>query len=161
MSQPKGRIATHAEPAWRAKTNYIIRVDLTPHGMPGSAEQLWARTDDKRTFELCCIPLFTYGMALGDHVAWDDRSRAATVVERSGRRNIRFAWKDQLKAAARHDALHGRLVQAGALVEFSSPGYGAVDCADEPTLAGVFAVLQPLADADLLMREYGDQPIVG
>lgn len=158
VSQSEARIATHDEPVWRDRTNYIIRVDLAAHGMPGSAEQLWARTDDQRTFELCCVPFFTYGLALGDRVAWDDSSRAATLVERSGRRNVRFAWNDKSQAAEQHEVLHGRLVMAGGLVEFSSSGYGAVDCADDATTAAVIAVLQPLHDAGVLLWEYGDQP---
>lgn len=152
------RIATHSDPVWRDKTNYIIRVELDSHGMPGSAEQLWARTDDQRTFELCCIPFFTYGLALGDRVWWDDDTRIATLVERSGRRNVRFAWNDKSRAAQEHEALHGRLVATGALVEFSSSGYGAIDCADEAILAAVIAVLQPLAASGELLWEYGDQP---
>lgn len=145
-------------PCGGEKTNYIIRVDLAAHGMPGSTQQLWTRTDDQRNFELCCIPFFTYGLALGDRVEWDDSSRVATLVERSGRRNVRFAWNDKSQAAEQHEALHGRLAATGALLEFSSNGYGAVDCADDVMMAGVITVLQPLNDAGLLIWEYGDQP---
>jgi len=151
------QIVTHAEPAWREKTNYIIQVDLGEHGTIGRAEQLWARTDDQQTFELCCIPFFTYGLALGDRIAWNDSTKAATLIERSGRRNLRFAWNDKTQAARQHEAFHGRLVATGALVEFSSTGYGAIDCPNEATMADVIAVLQPLTDSGQLLWECGDQ----
>lgn len=54
------------DPVWRDRTNYIVKLDLTEHGMPGDFEQCWTRTEDQRLFELCCIPFFTYGQSLGD-----------------------------------------------------------------------------------------------
>lgn len=64
IDEPK--IVTHNEPAARARTNYILRLDLTNAGLPGYYEQVWTRTDDKQRHELCCIPFFTYGLSLGD-----------------------------------------------------------------------------------------------
>lgn len=60
------RIATHQEAVWRDRADYIIRVDLADHGMPGSAEQMWTRATSDGMYEICCIPFFTYGIALGD-----------------------------------------------------------------------------------------------
>jgi hypothetical protein len=60
------KIATHAEPVGRNRTNFIVCLDLTDHGMPGHYEQMWTRTQDKRLLELCCIPFFTYGQSMGD-----------------------------------------------------------------------------------------------
>ena len=46
------KIATHDDPAWRDRTNFIVKLDLTDHYMPGSFEQCWTRTYDQRFFEL-------------------------------------------------------------------------------------------------------------
>jgi hypothetical protein len=48
------QIATHAEPARRDEANFIVRLDLTEHGMAGKYEQMWTRTEDQHSFELCC-----------------------------------------------------------------------------------------------------------
>jgi len=91
-------------------------------------------------------------------LAWDVSTRAATLIERYGRRNVRFAWNDKSRAAQQHEDFHAWLIATGALVEFSSTGYGAIDCPDEARMTDVIAVLQPLMDAGQLLWEYGDQP---
>ena len=73
-------IATHTDPVRRGRTNYIVRLDLTQHDMPGKYEQMWTRTDDKRLFELCCIPFFPYGQSLGDTLEIDTASRSETPL---------------------------------------------------------------------------------
>ncbi len=65
----ESKIATHDDPVWRERTNYIVRLDLTDDGMPGCFEQMWTRTEEEQRFELCCIPLFTCGLSLGDVVS--------------------------------------------------------------------------------------------
>jgi hypothetical protein len=44
------KIATHAEPLGRNRINFIVRLDLADHCMPGHYEQMWTRTEDKRLF---------------------------------------------------------------------------------------------------------------
>src|SRR5215469_809008 len=58
-------IVAHDEPAARSRTNYILRLSLAAAGLPGRYEQVWTRTEDKVSFELCCIPFFTYDLSLG------------------------------------------------------------------------------------------------
>jgi hypothetical protein len=38
-------IAAHANPVGRDRANYIVRLDLAGHGMPGKYEQMWTRAD--------------------------------------------------------------------------------------------------------------------
>lgn len=147
-------IATHASPAWRHRSNWIIVVDLAQHGMPGRREQLWAHTDDERVFELCCIPYFTYGLALGDLVSWDTESEAVEVVSPSGRRVIRVAFMDRVDAAVAHDGLHGELIGTGCLVEFKGDGYGAIDIETERQAQLVAQLLNPWAEAGRVMWEW-------
>jgi hypothetical protein len=91
-------IATHEAPAWMPKANFIIVADLGVHGMQGRLEQLWARQLSENEFVVCCIPFFTYGIALGDRVFTslqeDRRYIIEDVRERSGRHVSRLWLKD-------------------------------------------------------------------
>ncbi|MFO0759127.1 MAG: DUF4265 domain-containing protein [Byssovorax sp.] len=90
-------IATHDSPAWIDRANFLIVADLSDHGMKGRTEQIWARKIDADKFEVCCIPFFTYGIALGDVVVVSlGEERMYTierVVENSGRRVYRLWLK--------------------------------------------------------------------
>src|SRR5690625_5461577 len=68
------KIAVHAHPAWRDKANFMIFADLSESGLSGRWEQLWSRQLSETEFQLCCIPFFTYGLALGDRVTTDRKS---------------------------------------------------------------------------------------
>jgi hypothetical protein len=125
--------------------------------MPGSFEQLWTRTDDQRQYEICCIPFFTYGIALGDVVTWDPVSLLVEVATPSGHQNIRVAFLDKSKAATSHSDVHGALVQAGCLVEFSSDGYGAIDIDTKARANVVVGLLAPWVDNDTLIWEWAAQ----
>ena len=156
MSNP--RHTTHADPVWRHRSNWIVQVDLTPYGFDADTfEQLWVRTDDESSFEVCCIPFFTYGIALGDLIELDRDSRVASVVHRSGRKVIRVAFGGRAEAAIRHEQLHGLLVTSGALHEFSSSGYVSVDLQDQRQADAVVSALQPLVDAGAIMWEWGSE----
>jgi hypothetical protein len=114
----------HADPVWRERANYIIQVGLEAQGMqPGTFEQLWTRTHDQRLFEVCCLPFFTYGIALGDEVRWTDSERQAVVTSQAGHWLIRCAFADRGDAERSHEEFHGPVVASGALVEFLRPGY--------------------------------------
>jgi hypothetical protein len=151
------RIATHSDPARRDRSNYIIRVALEQHGLPGEFEQMWARTDDAAGgYELCSIPFFTYGLSLGDRVSWNDTSRDAVALSKSGRKTVRFAFQDRGVASARHEEFHGDLVPTGCLLEFFTDGYGALDIADEVQERAVLSVLGRWYDEGTLSWEWAD-----
>jgi hypothetical protein len=61
-------------------------------------ELLWTRTEDQERFELCCIPFFPYGMALGDLVSWDDATHRAHVAVLSGRGTVGVALQHSGRA---------------------------------------------------------------
>lgn len=84
------RIATHTEPVGRGRANFIVRLDLVQHGMPGYCEQVWTRTEDQRLFELCCIPYFTYGQSRGDMLQVTLGTGQHAAQAKSGHRTIRF-----------------------------------------------------------------------
>jgi hypothetical protein len=158
VSEP-ARIATHPEPAWRSRANYILQVDLGPYDFPGRAEQLWARTVGDGHYELCCIPFFTYGFALGDVVSWDPETRTLRMTAAAGHGNLRVVFASRADAAAHHERLHGLLIDSGVLVEFSSAGYAAIDIANAAQQDAVIAVLAPLVESGTVVWEWGSDEL--
>jgi hypothetical protein len=151
------KIATHPEPVGRDRANFIVRLDLAPHGMPGCYEQVWTRTDDHRLFELCCIPFFTYGQSLGDVLEVTVGTGQHTFHAKSGHRTIRFNFTDHQQANEHHSDLHGAIAgQLGCAVEFSNQRYGAIDLDTETDPDSVIALLTPLHDAGHLAWEWAD-----
>ena len=66
----------HLNPVWREKANFIIGAvvpSLKNNPKEKVWEQLWARKIDNDHYEICCIPMFAYGLALGDVVEIDQR----------------------------------------------------------------------------------------
>ena len=157
---PNADIATHADPVGRARTNYVVRVNLTEHGMPGKFEQMWTKTDDKRLFELCCIPFFTYGQSLGDVLEIDTADGTHKVHAKGGHRTIRIAFLDDQAAHAQHVAIHRVLIDdLGCRVEFRAGNhYAAVDLPPGTDPPAVLAILDPLAESGALMWEWADPP---
>lgn len=150
-------IATHGEPVWRGRTNFIARIELSSHDMPGRYEQLWTRTEDHQSFELCCIPFFPYGMSLGDILRIDRDSGSHKVISKGGHRTIRFAFGDDRTAHEEHEALHGAIVgDIGCLMEFHSPHYGAIDLLDSQQDARVIAALTPFTRVGSMTWEWAD-----
>lgn len=121
-------ICTHREPAWGRKANCIIMADLTNYGMRGRFEQFWARYIDTTIFEICCIPFFTYGIALGDRVETNAEYIIQEVIEKRGHRNLRVAAAVKKKKIDEvHIILHEWVESTGLAYEFHCAGYLAVD----------------------------------
>lgn len=151
------QIATHAEPARRDEANFIVRLDLTGHGMAGKYEQMWTRTEDQHSFELCCIPFFTYGQSIGDVLEVTVGTGQHRVLAKSGHRTIRFTFTDDRQAHEQHQVLHGALVdELDCRVEFNGVHYGAIDLAPHVSADEVIDVLAPHHDAGYLIWEWAD-----
>lgn len=151
-------IATHENPVGNTEANFLIFADLSQWGIDGW-EQLWAKRTGEDTFTLCCIPYFTYGIALGDTV------RAATakgrdyvisdVCTKGGRRVVRL-WlknatedgKDRVDALVReHSLFH----------EMSSVNLMAIDIPSNGVSAqAVCATLEKIANMYSIDLDYGD-----
>jgi hypothetical protein len=157
----ESKIVTHASPAARDRSNYIVRLNLTGDGMPDHYEQMWTRTDDERHHELCCIPFFTYGLSLGDVLTMTGEDGAYRVESKGGNRTIRVAIHDASYAHEQHEGLHSALIQVGALAEFRghANSYCAIDIVNQAQADAVIAMLSPLAETGTLIWEWAD-PIV-
>lgn len=151
-------IATHTEPVGRGRANFIVRLDLAQHGMPGYYEQVWTRTEDERLFELCCLPYFTYGQSLGDILEVTLGTGQHAAQAKSGHRTIRLNFTDRQHARALHDLL---AVQLGCLVEFFSLRYGAIDLDNGADADSAVALLTRLHDAGDLGWEWADPALEG
>ena len=98
------KIATHDYPVWREKADFIIASRLGEElGIDDllGREQLWARKVDSNSFELCCIPFFVYGLALGDIVGTQRFGSRQYVVDEvispSGHRTFRVFFESLLR----------------------------------------------------------------
>jgi uncharacterized protein DUF4265 len=151
-------IATHEHPVWRERANYVLQADLAEHGLPGRYEQLWARSVGADRYELCCLPFFTYGYALGDIVALRvtagpfDRV-LGSVVRPSNRALLRVAFL----APDRHEDLHASLADSDRPHEWRSGGFVAIDIegqVPEP----LWSTIDALASDGHVAWEWGKDP---
>ncbi len=132
-------IATHDPP--RGGADFLIRVDLSDHEMPGRSEQLWTRQVGELRFVVCSVPFFAYGMAVGDEVATDTNYVLTEVVKRSGRQVLRVALTAK-SAAVLHDDIHRLLASLELEHEWHRTGYVAIDLPGDEVPERLLAFLQ-------------------
>lgn len=118
-------IAWHYNPVHAS--DFFIRADLSDYGMPGRFEQIWVKTINDRVFQVCCVPFFVYGIALGDLVETDDEFTFQRIASKSGHKTLRIAVAKKTDDAHLHTVCHEWVVQSGLLHEWYSDGYLAVD----------------------------------
>lgn len=125
-------IATHDNPAWRDRANFLIFADLSEFGLEGRWEQLWVKQLGANEFVLCCIPYFTYGVALGDRLCTASRRGRdyvlSKVVSHSGHRVLRL-WLKRASLEAR-ERVQDVLAMGALLHEWNSVNLVAIDVAD-------------------------------
>ncbi|WP_205829056.1 DUF4265 domain-containing protein [Microbacterium sp. B19(2022)] len=145
--------ATHREPVWRERSDFIIGIPIDPGNTDVITEQLWARKVSESTFEICCIPFFAYDISLGDVVEVDASFEVKRVVERSGRYVFRVHVKDSISSVAA-DVVRSIEAQGG-LVEWSSPRLFAVDADNSIKAQEIANLLQQMEEQGLLVYETG------
>lgn len=145
--------ATHREPVWRERSDFIIGIPIDPGNTDVITEQLWARKVSESTFEICCIPFFAYDISLGDVVEVDASFEVKRVVERSGRYVFRVHVKDSISSVAA-DVVRSIEAQGG-LVEWSSPRLFAVDADNSIKAQEIASLLQQMEEQGLLVYETG------
>ncbi|MFC5286626.1 DUF4265 domain-containing protein [Actinokineospora guangxiensis] len=142
--------AVHPDPVWRSRADFVIGARL-----PEGSEQLWAKQLGEHVFELCCVPFFVYGLALGDVVETDTGYELRRVARRSGRSVFRVWFGDSPLSTTDRDRVAADLAEAGALVERSSANLLAVDAATPELADSVAAYLAEHAELGHLTFEVG------
>ncbi|MCK6407034.1 MAG: DUF4265 domain-containing protein [Rhodocyclaceae bacterium] len=141
-------IAVHPQPAWADRANFVIFADLEPFGMPGKWEQLWARQTAESAFELCCIPFFTYGLALGDEVVTRQKAEKSFVIHdcirRSGHFTVR-AWLGNLVDEEGRARVVTAVEKISIFSEWSSTNLLAIDASSETLKCALFNTLDVLS----------------
>ncbi|MFE4541294.1 DUF4265 domain-containing protein [Arthrobacter sp. NPDC056727] len=143
--------ATHRDPVWRSRADFIIATPIDPATTAVATEQLWARRVGERQFEICCIPFFAYNLALGDIVETTPEFMAERVIEQSGR----YVFRVFLAEATPKETTTSALASLGALMEWSSPNLLAVDAHNEPLAKCIADYLQEQEDRSILAYETG------
>ena len=110
--------AVHTSPVWRSRANFIFAAHLGVKDGRNEWEQLWGEKTAQGRCVLCCIPFFTYDVALGDEVETDSESMLKTVVKRSGQVTFRL-WLDGQSPDERQITAV-EIEKMGALLEWSS-----------------------------------------
>ena len=162
-SAPDKDIAVHLSPVWRAKANFLIHAELSSVELPGKWEQLWTRKLDDRLYELCCIPFFAPGLALGDQVDVAPKDGMEyvvhTVIAASGRVAARVIFVNE----ALFDKLSPQLIEemraANCLFEWHSPGYLAIDVADQRAFQHMNKVLADYGSEGNIKYEFSKQGV--
>jgi Domain of unknown function (DUF4265) len=87
-------ISVHLSPAWANKANFKIFADIAEDKKKPEWEQLWVNRENDQSYQICCIPFFTYGIALGDIVTVDDRLVITKKLSNSGHKTVRIWFAD-------------------------------------------------------------------
>jgi hypothetical protein len=160
VSEPEA-ISTHELPVWRDRANYILQADLGEHGLPGRFEQLWAGDLGHGLFELCCLPFFTYGYALGDIVRLESsagpfQAVLGRVVTRSNRALLRVAFTGPVN---RHEELHASLAASGRPHEWRGAQLVAIDV-EGAVPDALWQTVQQFSSTGDVHWEWGREPTV-
>jgi len=137
----------------RERADFIIDARLPE---ADSFEQLWVRQMSDDLFEMCCIPFFLYDIALGDVVRTQVSGGRRHVFERvekaSGRYVFRAYFGNSMHA---RDETVERLVELGAVTEWSSPIMLAIDAEDVGHAQRIADFLQARTESGHLIYETG------
>jgi hypothetical protein len=144
--------ATHSDPVWRDRADFIIAAAVDPTETGVISEQLWARRIEDYRFEICCIPFFMYDLTLGDVVETTPEFLVERVSDRSGRYVFRVFFGETPFPRV---AITSALASLGALMEWSSPNLLAVDAPDETRAQSIADFLQQQEDQRILVYETG------
>ena len=119
----------HENPIGRAAQNYMIHADVDGFGVP-VREQLWTVQLTEETFEVACLPFFSYGVCFRDVVSLHVGGLLAGVVNKSGHRTLRVSIdRGQTRVDELHELLHGQVVRLGLAHEWFQGTLLAVDLA--------------------------------
>ncbi|MFJ9710833.1 DUF4265 domain-containing protein [Streptomyces sp. NPDC101234] len=130
---------SHETPAWRGESHFMAMVNLAPFDLEGMLEQLWLRElNEGDSYEVCCIPFYAYGLALGDVVGKTDV--VDRLIRNSGRRVLRVLFAEPRPREDSRSALQEAVESAGLLSEWNGDRHVAIDVPE-------ISVMQPIFDS--------------
>ena len=144
--------ATHPQPVWRDRANFIIATAVDAATTSMTTEQLWTRQIAEFEFQICCIPFFAHNLALGDIVETDDSYLVRAVRQPSGRYVFRV-WLGN--SSIPRDEFAREVEQHGGLVEWSSVNLVAIDVEDATAAQDLADFLQDRENQGDLVYETG------
>lgn len=144
--------ATHPEPVWRERADFIIATTIDAATTSVTTEQLWARQTGELEFEICCIPFFAHNLALGDIVETDDAYLVKGVRQPSGRLVFRVWLGDGFLPRA---DFAREVEQHAGLLEWSSANLVAIDVEDAAAAQELADFLQDRESQNHLVYETG------
>jgi Domain of unknown function (DUF4265) len=153
--QPGDYEACHAAPAWRDRADFIIAADISEDSRHREWEQIWAKKLGEHTFELCCVPFFTYGMALGDVVETNGAYVIQRIIKQSGQRTVRI-WFGSSPSATPREGLQQALSGPGMNVEWHSDNLLALSISREEDYQAVIRLLEQYEHLGHLTFELGN-----
>ncbi|MFF7679029.1 DUF4265 domain-containing protein [Actinacidiphila glaucinigra] len=119
---------SHDDPAWRGGQHRLAMVNLARFDLEGMLEQLWLReVGGGEGYEICCIPFYTYGLALGDVVSVDETGNISHLVRKTGRLALRVLFDALRSSLDGRDSLRGAVASAGLLSEWNGDHHVAID----------------------------------
>ncbi|MFJ2150761.1 DUF4265 domain-containing protein [Streptomyces microflavus] len=135
----------------------MAMVDLAPFGLVGMREQLWLRKNEESgDYEVCCIPFYAYGLALGDVVAKSGTGTVDGVISKSGRRALRVFFADPRPPEGSRSELCSAVDSAGLLSEWNGDRHVAIDVPDISLMQPVFDSVQKEIQNGTAFWEWSD-----
>ena len=110
--------ASHTAPVWRDRADFIFAAFLGTKEGRNEWEQLWGQKVGDCRYILCCIPFFTYDLALGDEVETDSAHIFKRVIKASDEVTFRVWFGDQSAETRQH--ITSEIGKMGVLSEWSS-----------------------------------------
>jgi hypothetical protein len=148
----------HLNPIWREKANFIIGAFVSPlkkNPKEKVWEQLWARKLENELYEICCIPMFTYGLALGDEVEIDQEFMIINISHKSGRVTIRV-WINEQIPQERREELTSKIHDLGCLMEWYSEHLLGVDADSHIKAQSLIKILENYQKDRIIEFEIGN-----
>lgn len=137
--------------------NYMAMIDLAPFELGGMVEQVWLRENEEGGgYEVCCIPFYAYGLALGDVVEKTDSNTVGTLVSKAGHRVLRVFFAAPPPSADSRSALRVAVESAGLLSEWNVDRHVAIDVPGASAVQPVFAAVQGEIENGTAFWEWND-----
>lgn len=152
------KIITHDFPARRAEANFIIGALLEEKISDiAQMEQIWAKQIEEDLFSICCIPFFTYGLALGYKVQTKPIGNMPYVIERVIEKSTNVTYRVFFQNTNRWSNVIDDISQLGCTVEprWKNSNVIGVDAPDDEKKVLLEGFLLDLVKQKDISCEYG------